>query len=98
MKLTTAAPSGSNCSCVSALDHRNKFRAQPAAFLCPATMCVDRTEVGAHVQKEGDGGTTTYIIPVCKNHASQIGQTITVNDYIPLVSTDVAETCAKPQQ
>ena len=98
MKLTIAAPSGSNCSCGSWLDHWNKFSGQPAAFLCPATMCVDKTEVGAHVQKEGDGSKPAYIIPVCKNHASQIGQTITVNDYIPLVSTDISETCGKPEK
>jgi hypothetical protein len=60
-------------------------------------MCVEKNEVGAHVQKDGNADQASYILPVCKNHSSQIGQSITVNDYLPLVSTNVSETCGKSQ-
>ncbi len=60
-------------------------------------MCVEKTEVGAHVQKADSPDKNTYILPICKNHSTQTGQSITVNDYLPLVSTNVTETCAKPQ-
>jgi hypothetical protein len=97
MKLNIAAPSGTTCSCGSWLNHWNKFSGQSAPILCPVLMCVDKTEVGAHVQKDGNADLASYILPLCKNHSAQAGQSITVNDYLPLVSTNVDETCAKPQ-
>ena|SRR5579864_6931953 len=97
MKLIVQNPDGSTCSCGSWLDHYNKFAKQPAAVHCPLLMCVDRAEVGAHVQKEAGADKTTYILPLCKRHASQAGEVIVVNDYLPLVSANVTETCAKPQ-
>ena len=97
MKLTIQAPSGPNCACGTWLDHWKKFSGQSAPVLCPAFMCVDKIEVGVPVQKEGATGQSTYILPVCKRHSSQPGESTTVNDYFPLVSTNVSETCAKPQ-
>ena len=97
MKLTVDTPDTSNCACGTWLDHWNKFSGQAAPHHCPLLMCVDPTEVGAHVRKEGVADNTTYILPLCKRHASQPGETIVVNDYLPLVSANVTETCAKPQ-
>jgi hypothetical protein len=97
MKLNIETPSGPNCSCGSWLDHWNKFSGQPAQLLCPVLMCVEKNEVGAHVQKDSSPDKTTYILPLCKNHSAQAGQSIAVNDYLPLVSTNISETCAKPQ-
>lgn len=96
MKLIVNNPDSSNCACGTWLDHWNKFSGQAAPVHCPLLMCVEKTEVGAHVHKEGSAG-KTYILPLCKRHASQPGETIVVNDYLPLVSANVTETCAKPQ-
>jgi hypothetical protein len=96
MKLNVHPPSESNCSCGTWLDHWNKFSGQPAQLLCPMLMCVEKNEIGAHVQKDNSPDKTIYILPLCKNHA-QPGQSVTVNDFLPLVPTNLAETCAKPQ-
>ena len=97
MKLIVQKPDGSTCSCGTWLDHYNKFSKQAAAVHCPLLMCVDKADVGGHVQKESGADKTTYILPLCNRHASQPGEVIVVNDYLPLVSADVSETCAKPQ-
>lgn len=97
MKLIIQTPDGSTCSCGTWLDHWNKFSGQAASTLCPVMMCVEKTEVGAHVQREGQPAKGTFILPLCKNHSEKAGEVITVNDYLPLVSTNVNETCAKPQ-
>jgi hypothetical protein len=97
MKLNIETPSASNCSCGSWFDHWNKLSGQPAPLLCPVLMCVEKTEVGAYVQKDSSPDKHTYILPLCKSHSSQAGQSIAVNDYLPLISTNLAETCAKPQ-
>jgi hypothetical protein len=34
-----------------------------------------------------------YIITLCKTHNAMTGETITVGDYVKLVSADKAETC-----
>jgi hypothetical protein len=59
-------------------------------------MCVEKNEIGAHVQKDNSPDKAIYILPLCKTQA-QPGQSVTVNDYLPLVSANLAETCAKPQ-
>jgi hypothetical protein len=97
MKLIIQAPNESNCACGSWLDHWKKFSGQPAPVLCPGFMCVDKIEVGVPVQKEGGTDKNAYIALVCKRHSSQIGESITANDYFPLVSTNISETCGKPQ-
>src|SRR5580698_7009283 len=97
MKLIVENSNGSTCACGTWLDHWNKFSGQTAPVHCPLLMCVDKTEVGAHVHKEGGPDNATYILPLCARHASQPGETIVVNDYLMLVSASVNETCAKPQ-
>lgn len=98
MKLIVQNPNGSTCSCGTWLDHWNKFSGQTVPVHCPLLMCVERAEIGAHVRKEGGADNTTYILPLCKRHTSQPGETIVVNDYLKLVSANITETCAKPQQ
>lgn len=95
MKLKIEKPSDKTCLCGSWLNHWNAFSNQPMAALCPVLMCVEKNEVGAHVQKEG-ADKNLYILPLCQRHAAQAGEIITVNDYLPLVTTNVSETCAKP--
>jgi hypothetical protein len=97
MKLIVETPDPSNCTCGSWLEHWNKFSDQAAQVHCPLLMCVDPAEVGAHVRKEGVADNSTYILPLCKRHAAQAGEIIVVNDYLPLVSANVTETCAKPK-
>jgi hypothetical protein len=94
MKLKIEKPGDSTCSCGSWLNHWNAFSSQTMSALCPVLMCVEKNEVGAHVQKEG-ADKTLYILPLCQRHAAQAGEIITVNDYLPLVTTNVTETCAK---
>ncbi len=96
MKLNVQAPTGSTCACGNWLDHWNKFSGQSAPLLCPMIMCVEKTEVGAHVRKDDNADKTVYIVPLCTKHGSQAGETVAVNDYLPLVSTNLTETCAKP--
>lgn len=98
MKLIVDEAIDSNCSCGTWLDHWHKFSGQTAPLHCPLLMCVEKTEVGARVHKESGSDKTAYILPLCKQHAAKPGETIVVNDYLPLVSANVAETCAKPQQ
>jgi hypothetical protein len=86
----TSAPA---CSCGSWLEHWTKFSGQSIPVLCPAFMCMEKIEAGAHVQK--DGTEEWYIVPLCKNHSAKTGESISVNDYFPLVSADVSATCGK---
>jgi hypothetical protein len=97
MKLIVQDPNGSTCSCGTWLDHYNKFSKQAAQVHCPLLMCVEKADIGGHVKKESGADSTTYILPLCKRHASQPGEVIVVNDYLPLVPASVTETCANPQ-
>jgi hypothetical protein len=84
--------SGKTCACGTWLDHWKKFSKQTPPTYCPADGCLEKAEVGAHVQKDGDN--STYIVPLCKKHNADTG-TFVVPDYTALVSANVSQTCGK---
>jgi hypothetical protein len=83
------------CACGSWLTHWAKFGGQTIPNWCPEVNCVSKTEVGAHVQSATPGDDRWYIVPLCREHASQVGQDVTISDAIRLVSANVSETCGR---
>jgi hypothetical protein len=87
--------SASECACGSWLAHWAKFSGIGVSNYCPEVNCVSRAEVGAHVQKADPSDDGWYIVPLCRAHASQIGQELTLGEGTRLVSADVSQTCGR---
>ena len=85
--------SDNTCKCASWLEHRKKFSGEALPTYCPETNCIKKPDVGAHVQK--DGSTVWSIIPLCKDHNAQKGKSLSVGDWVTLVSANVSQTCGK---
>ena len=83
------------CKCGSWLDHWKKFSGQSLPSHCLEQKCLQKPEVGAHVQKNSSTDSSWYIIPLCKTHNAETGKSPTVSDLVALVSANVSKTCGK---
>jgi hypothetical protein len=83
------------CKCASWIDHWKKFSSQPTPTICVVTGCNEKTEVGAHIQKDVATDNSWYIIPICKKCNGKKGQDLIISDTTRLVSANVKETCGK---
>jgi hypothetical protein len=86
--------SDNSCKCGSWLEHRKKFTGRSIPIICPEQTCTDKPEVGAHVLKDSSTDKSWYIVPLCKKHNAQTGQSLNIVD-TPLASANVANTCGK---
>lgn len=87
--------SDTKCRCGSWLDHWVTFSKQSKPSQCPASGCVKRDIVGAHVQKgSGSSDQKWYIYPLCQDHNKHAGE-LDVSDVYKLVSANKKETCDK---
>lgn len=87
--------SDNSCSCGSWLDHWKKFSGQSIPSYCPTDKCLNKPEVGAHVQVDSYYDSNWYIIPLCKTCNAQKNKDLIVSDYVKLVSANKSETCGK---
>jgi len=81
------------CKCGSWLNHWKNFSDQSLPSYCPVVGCLQRPEVGAHVQKDSSTDSSWYIIPLCRTHNGETGKSLNVSDSIKLVSANVRITC-----
>ena len=81
------------CECPSWLDHWKKFSKIELSNYCYEENCIQKPDVGAHVQKYLGADNSWYIVPLCKKHNSQRGASITVGDGVILVSANVSTAC-----
>jgi hypothetical protein len=96
MKVTNInGTSDKTCKCGSWLDHWKNFSDQALPSHCPVKSCIQRPQVGAHVQKDNPSDRSWYIIPLCTKHNGETGKSLVVSDYINLVSANVNSTCGK---
>lgn len=86
--------SQNKCNCGSWLAHWERFTGESIPAYCPELGCMQKPEVGAHVQKDGSTDRNWYIIPLCNTHNKQVGGSLIVSD-ISLASANVANTCGK---
>jgi hypothetical protein len=77
------------CKCGNWLDHWKNFSEQALPRFCPEWGCLEKPEVGAHVQKDGSSDTGWYIVPLCREHYVQTGRTITIDDSVKLVPANI---------
>ena len=82
-----------NCLCGSWLEHWKKYSGQPLPIFCAVLDCVQKPEVGTHVQKDGTGDNGWYIIPFCAAHNAQYGASLYITETVTLVSANVDRTC-----
>ena len=87
--------SSNTCKCGSWLKHWEIFGGQTLPKYCPESSCLQKPEVGAHVQKDSSTDNDWYIIPLCSAHNAEKGKSIVVSDGTILVSANVAATCGK---
>jgi hypothetical protein len=87
--------SQSTCKCGSWLDHWRKFSGQALPSTCSELSCVNKPDLGAHVQRDNTTDRSWYIVPLCKSHNSQIGRSINILDSTRLASANVATTCGR---
>lgn len=93
MKITNSTGTGErSCSCVSWLDHWKTFSEQEVPTYCPATGCLNKKLVGAHVTIEGRDG--QWIVPLCGDCNKKTGTLEYSDSYTP-VSANKSETCEK---
>ncbi len=86
--------SGRVCACGSWLKHWEKFAGRSAYDYCPADGCLEKKLVGAHVQKDDAADKSWYIVPLCAKHNAK-SDSLTVPDWVTLVSANLSETCEK---
>lgn len=87
--------SGKACNCGSWLSHWKNFSGQALPQYCAEKTCTGKPELGAHVQKDSSADRGWYIVPLCKEHNGQTGSSLSVGDYVALVSANASETCGK---
>ncbi len=87
--------SDNTCKCGSWLEHWKKFSKRDLPTFCPEEKCTQKPEVGAHVQKDGGSDSSWYIVPLCKTHNGETGKSLTISDFVHLVSANVSTTCGK---
>lgn len=83
------------CKCGSWLAHWENFSGQSLPTYCPEASCLNKPEVGAHVQKDDPNDQSWYIVPLCREHNAQTGGTLTIINGVALVSANVAKTCGR---
>ena len=87
--------SETTCECGSWLDHWKKFSGQTLPQFCPQVKCTEKSEVGAHVQKDSTTDKNWYIIPLCNTHNGETGNSLIISGYLNLVSANISDTCGK---
>lgn len=85
--------SANTCSCGSWLGHWKAYSGQKVPEYCPEKTCLEKSEVGAHVQKDSSSDYSWYIIPLCKKHNGMRGESVEIGDWVTLVSANVSKTC-----
>ncbi len=83
------------CKCGGWLEHWKRFSGQSIPPFCPTEGCIQRAEVGAHVQKDNSPDDGWYIVPLCKTHNAETGKSLTISDSVTLVSANTGSTCGK---
>lgn len=87
--------SDTTCKCGSWLNHWENFSGQKVPKHCVVTGCLEKTEVGAHVQKDSSTDKGWYIVPFCTTHNGQTGKSLDISDVYKLVSANKSNTCGK---
>lgn len=87
--------SDADCACGGWLKHWKKFSGQPVPLFCPVEHCIQKPEVGAHVQLGNSTDVGWYIVPLCKSHNGETGKSLAISDSVTLVSANVEGTCGK---
>ncbi len=95
MKVTNINGTSENtCKCGSWLKHWENFSGTSIPGTCREASCMNKPEVGAHVQKDSLTDKKWYIIPLCSKHNTK-AESLTVMDSTIFVSANVSETCEK---
>ena len=83
------------CRCGSWLDHWKNFSGQAVPTYCPELKCLEKPELGAHVQKDSSTDSNWCIVPLCKKHNGETGKSLEIGNSINLVPANVSETCSR---
>lgn len=82
-----------SCICGSWLEHWKKYSDEPLSIFCAVLDCIQKPEVGSHVQKDGADDTGRYIVPLCRSHNDRYWSSYYITETVTLVSADVDRTC-----
>ncbi len=85
--------SDNTCKCGSWLEHWKNYSGQNLPTFCPESACIEMPEVWAHVQKDNSSDQSWYIIPLCKKHNGETGNSLEVNGSVALASANTGKTC-----
>jgi len=83
------------CKCGTWLGHWKKFGGGALPSYCAEKICMNKPEVGAHVQKDSSTDKSWYIVPLCSQHNRETEQSLNLADSTTLVSANVSQTCGK---
>jgi hypothetical protein len=82
-----------SCTCGSWLKHWERYSDQSLSIFCAVLDCIQKPEVGSHVQKDGTDDDGWYIVPLCIAHNAQYGTSPYITETVQLVSANVDRTC-----
>ena len=84
-----------SCSCGSWFEHWKKYSGEPLSIFCAVLDCIQKPEVGSHVQKEDTDDSGSYIVPLCRAHNDRYWSSYYITEAVTLVSANVDRTCGK---
>lgn len=82
------------CKCGSWFEHWMRYGGLFPLY-CSVYGCMGKDLVGAHVQRDSSEDSNWYIVPLCKKHSAEIGNSILISDSTALVPANISETCGK---
>lgn len=84
-----------SCPCGSWLEHWKKHSNQPLSIFCAVLDCIQKPEVGTHVQKDGSDDNGWYVVPLCTAHNDAPYWSLYITESVALVSANVDRSCGK---
>lgn len=86
------------CKCGSWLAHWKNHSGQTLPLYCPEDGCLQKPEVGAHVQIDNSADRSWYIVPLCSAHNRETGKSLDVSVSVMLVPAKAGRTCGKREE
>lgn len=87
------------CPCGSWLDHWKKFSKKSPPTKCPVKGCDNKPWLAIQVQIGGQfhssTGLSLRIIPICEDHANEVGNELDIHGETAFVSANLADACEK---
>lgn len=87
--------SDTTCKCGSWLKHWENFSGQTVPTYCPVSGCLEKSLVGADVQKDNSTDKSWYIVPLCTKHNAETGKSLEISGSCKFATANKSNTCER---